>query len=112
MRRPQMRRPQTCRPLNGTSLMKTKHLLPLREAITDPRCPFDNERQLYQLKDGAKPTFDSAGKLVDPGDPEILSCFVRPSGRARGPMFLDLSRFEEVMRRRRLSTLAGLSDAA
>ena len=83
----------------------TKNLVTLREAISDPRCPFTSERQLYNARAAAAPKIDSSGRVVDPGDPELLSCFIRLNGRGMGPLVLDLARMAEVMESRRLGQI-------
>jgi hypothetical protein len=86
--------------------MTAKNLLTIREAVRDPRCPFTNERQLYNARAAAAPVKDSAGRVINEGDPELLSCFVRLNGREVGPLLIDLARMEQIVERRRLSQLA------
>lgn len=82
--------------------MRQKSLLPLAQAINDSRCPFVKERQAYNALAAAKPTIDSRGNEIDPGDPELLSCFIRLNGKDRGPLFLDLDRMGQLANARRL----------
>ena len=79
---------------------------PLRKALDDPRCPFDSEKQVYNTLARARPIIDSAGRVVDPGDPELLSCFIRLAGTTNGPLFLDLERLARLMDKRRLAQAA------
>ena len=87
-------------------MSQSKDLLPLREATADPRCPWKTERQIYSAKYKARPTLDSKGRVVDPGDPEILSCFIRLNGLRNGALFIDLKRLQQVLESRRLSNVA------
>jgi hypothetical protein len=81
-------------------------LVTVNQALKDPRIPFTSRKGLYQTIERARPKRDSKGNVVDPGDPEFLSAFIRPSGRSRGPIFIDVDRLSEVLDKRRLGGAA------
>jgi len=80
----------------------TRDILPIEAALKDPRCPWDNARQIYNLKQRIAPVRDSKGNIVSPGDPELLSCFVRLVNKGSGPLLIDLARLQRIMDKRRL----------
>jgi hypothetical protein len=86
--------------------MAQKALLPIRQAIHDPRCPYGTERQVYNTIANAKPVTNTVGKVVSRGDPELLACFVRINGGSQGPIYVDLNRLERLMDKRRLGQSA------
>ena len=86
--------------------MSSKSLLPLSQAVQDPRCPFSKERQAYNAIAAARPTVDSGGTVLNEGDPELLACFIRLNGTDRGPLFVDLDRLQRLADKRRLSQAA------
>jgi hypothetical protein len=84
--------------------MTHKRYIPLSDAPDDPRCPWKDRRAIYNAKSSATPTVDSRGRIMNRGDPELLSVFIRLGGRERGPVVIDMERLEQVLERRRLST--------
>jgi hypothetical protein len=63
-------------------------------------------RRLYR----ARPTYDSQGRIIDPGDPEFLSCFSQLTPRS--PILVDVERWRELMKNRSLAARADLQSAA
>ena len=83
-----------------------KSILPLKEAVLDPRCPYKNEQSIYNALNSARCIYDSAGRVVKEGDPELRACFIRMSGSPTGPLFMDLEAMARLMNKRRLSSVA------
>lgn len=79
-----------------------KRFLPIPAAAQHPDCPFD-ERALRNRINAAKPKIDTSGKVLDPGDPEFLSVFVRTTPTAKGQLLVDMPRLLALLDSRRLA---------
>lgn len=80
-------------------------LLTIDQAVEDPRCPWTSRKKVHNAIQGARPIKDTAGNILKPGDPELLSVFVRPYLSQRSPIFIDVQRLGEVLDRRRIGTV-------
>jgi hypothetical protein len=79
-----------------------KRFVSIADAAQHPDCPFD-ERALRNRLDDSKAKVDTSGKVVDPGDPEFLSCFVRTTPTPKGRLLVDMPRLVALLDRRRLA---------
>jgi hypothetical protein len=79
-----------------------KRFLSIPAAAQHPECPFD-DRALRNRLAASKPKIDTSGNVLDPGDPEFLSCFVRTTPTPKGQLLVDMAALLALLDRRRLA---------